>query len=381
MSEQSISAAQIFDGCSFQSQKQIIWEKDHIIAIKDCSKLPQNSKIILPGFINLHCHLELTALEGLLPQKKDFPQWVEVLQKHTAAFSTHDWEKSVQKGLDLSLQSGVTSIFDVGNSGATWSAEISTPIRLWAAVELLGNAGEDTLPPPLGPPKHRRGYSAHALYSCGGDCWHKAKDFCQKNDFPFSFHLAESLAEHKLLTQGQGIMRSWLDAKTPHHNFKKPGLAPLARALKLGVLQGSIAVHGNTLSPEDLQNLAQNQCGLVHCPQSAEWFGHPPLDMLSCDKSDLPVSIGSDSLASAHSLSLWEQMAVFAKNHPHYSVEEVLARVTSVPAQILGEESSLGSLTPGSKADFMVVEWGQNWEQLPQVQQVYISGKLVYENI
>lgn len=382
MTKGQISAARVFDGHKFVSHQQIFWENGCISRVEQlatASMAATTAKVplIIPGLINLHCHLELSNLAQLLPQQVAFPQWVDALQSHTAKFTSADWEAGVLHGLQASLQAGTTAIFDVGNSRATWSAASATPLRLWAAVELLG-ASAKIAPPPPGPAHHQRGYSAHAVYSCGAKCWQTVVDFCQTQAFPFSVHLAESTAEHELLCAARGPLRSWLDRKVPQHQFTSPGLSAWDRACSLGLPAHSIVAHGNTLSPTEITAAAARQIGLVHCPQSAQWFGHPPLDFASCDRAGLAVSLGTDSLASAHSLSLWEQMRTFAQQHPHYSPAQTLARTTSVPGRILGGTPRLGELTPGAAADFVILDWDETWDTLPQIQQVYIAGELVY---
>jgi cytosine/adenosine deaminase-related metal-dependent hydrolase len=143
-----------------------------------------------------------------------------------------------------------------------------------------------------------------------------------------------------------------------------------------------VIVHGNTLGRDELAWLAQQGMGLVHCPQSARWFGHPQLDVDTCVQLGVKLCLGTDSLASAESLSIWDQLREFHGKHPR-PMESLLALVTRVPGEVLAEQESLGVLRAGACADFIVLKTpegfaGADWSWLLDpdycVQQVFING-------
>ena len=71
----------------------------------------------------------------------------------------------------------------------------------------------------------------------------------------------------------------------------------------------------------------------------------------------IPVGIGTDSLASAPSLSLWDEMRFAYQIHRRSGItpEDIFHLATLGGAKALGIEHEIGSLEPGKKADIIAV--------------------------
>ena len=385
-----------FDGHSFRKDLTLAWEGESFSEVSSLAGVADDSRLlVLPGLVNLHAHLELTSLAGLLPRMVPFPQWVQALRAHTSSWSQATWRESLQAGIEQSLAAGTTTVLDVGNSLAGWHLGGNPRLRLHSMHELIG------LDPAVA--KRRfdaalqaltlegaegvvRGLSAHAPYSCAPDLLQHIAQWCDEHRQPFTMHLAESAAEAELYASAGGAFRAWLDDLVPQHPFRDPVQSGLAYVRGNGMPARSIVVHGNCLSRAELAMLQRAECALVHCPQSARWFGHPRLDVQACRELGVGLCLGSDSLASAESLSLWAQLQVFHETWPQVPCAEVLAMVTSVLGQALQADGRLGALRPGALADFVAVRLpegfdGNGWDWLlsgePRVEMVFVNGKRV----
>ena len=105
---------------------------------------------------------------------------------------------------------------------------------------------------------------------------------------------------------------------------------------ELELVKKGFVVHGNFLKERDLAFMAKNDIALVHCPQSHEWFGHKDPDFEMWKSSGVDICIATDSLASASSLDLMEQIKTLMRRYPKaFTYEEAIAAVTSVPAKYL----------------------------------------------
>jgi cytosine/adenosine deaminase-related metal-dependent hydrolase len=104
---------------------------------------------------------------------------------------------------------------------------------------------------------------------------------------------------------------------------------------------------------KDMRLLAKNRTTVVHCPGSHDYFSHPPFKYRSMRRHGVSVCLGTDSLASNQSLSLFREMRLFKKNQPQVPAEEILAMVTVKPAQALGSGHQLGRIKPGYLADLI----------------------------
>ena len=378
-----------FDGTTFQRNTELMWHHGHFQSIQSLAQV-HNSLLVLPGFINLHAHLELTKLHGLLPQGVPFPQWVAALKSLTSSWEQKDYEESVRIGLAQMLAAGTTTVLDVGNSKANWHQAADSKLRLYAILELIGLDPQISLPhfhQSLAEMQQASvlggiGLSAHAPFSCAPELMNSVATWCKNNEFPFTIHLSESREEQELYATAGGAYRPWIDRVYAEHMFQQPIGGGVHVLENLDLPAANVIAHGNTLQRHELAWLAQRGIGLVHCPQSARWFGHPNLAVESCVQLGVKLCLGTDSLASAESLSLWDQLREFQQRYP-YSMESLLAMVTRIPGSVLAAQGMLGVLQQNACADFIVMETpagfaGSDWSWILDpaypIQQVFING-------
>jgi cytosine/adenosine deaminase-related metal-dependent hydrolase len=161
-----------------------------------------------------------------------------------------------------------------------------------------------TLPEPCTP---------HSIYATPPELVKQAVKSCVKAGIPWSIHLAEF--------DDSDRFSDFLDIFKGEQEFVRDGFI----------------VHGNFLTEHDLAFMAKNHIALVHCPESHEWFGHKDPDFEMWKKSGVALCIATDSLASASSLDLMEQVKTLFRRYPNaFTYEEAMAAVTTVPGKLLG---------------------------------------------
>ena len=118
-----------------------------------------------------------------------------------------------------------------------------------------------------------------------------------------------------------------------------------------------IIAHLNELTESDFSFLerSNSKFHVVHCPQSHNYFGHSPFAFDRLRSMGFNICLGTDSLASNDTLSLFEEMRAFQKNFPQVSPEEILRMVTVNPARALRSENLLGQIRPGFAADLIAI--------------------------
>jgi cytosine/adenosine deaminase-related metal-dependent hydrolase len=252
-------------------------------------------------FINVHCHLELTNLAGKLPRNKPFFEWLTELRKQVENWTKEDYRASYIKGLELSKNAGTAVIYDVGNQVA--EPEPAGFAALYSMHEII----KEPLPFPCTP---------HSIYATPPELIKRAVKQCREAGIPWSIHLAE------------------FDESDRFNDF----LEIFDGELEL--VKKGFVVHGNFLTESDLAFMAKNDIALVHCPQSHEWFGHREPDFEMWKHSGVALCIATDSLASANSLDLMEQVKTLLRRHPKaFTQEEALAAITSIPRKFLAKIS------------------------------------------
>jgi len=341
-------------------------EGDRIAAMGGPADIPKAAEVrrfpdcvLLPGLINAHCHLELSALRGLLPPNLPFPSWVKALREATAGFSPVNYRDSSRKGIVEMILGGTTTVVDVGNTGEALPALSESPLRSFGMVETLG------LNPASAPEKFRTatelaapwrgGLAPHSAYACSPALLASVIEHQKNRGLPITLHAGESREEMELFSSGTGPLQDFCRALYPQAPTHRD-TTPIRYLDSMGLLpEGVLLVHGNYLDGTDIGILRRCRATVVHCPSSHAFFGHAPFPYARLREAGVPVCLGTDSLASGDSLSMLDQMRLFRSSYPEIKAEEALGMATKIPAAALGRGSELGILCPGFKADLIAV--------------------------
>jgi cytosine/adenosine deaminase-related metal-dependent hydrolase len=268
--------------------------------------LKSQRSFMKPMFVNVHCHLELTSLAGKMPQNKPFFEWLSILRKEVETWTKEDYQASYLKGIELSSKANTSLIYDVGNQLAEPLANSHSTLAAISMHEVI----KQPLPEPCTP---------HSIYATPPELVKQAVKSCVKAGIPWSIHLAEFDDSDRFC--------DFLDI------FKdEPQL-----------VRNGFIIHGNFLTEPDLAFMAKNNIALVHCPQSHEWFGHKDPDFEMWKKSGVALCIATDSLASANSLDLMEQVKTLLRRYPKaFTREEAMDMITTVLGKLLWRACSRG---------------------------------------
>jgi cytosine/adenosine deaminase-related metal-dependent hydrolase len=337
---------------------------------------------LLPGLINAHCHLDYTCLRGKIPPQQSFTGWIRAINTEKSQLSPKHYVASINEGFEQAKRFGTTAIANLTAYPeliskvqppirTCWFAElidIRTPQRanelVDSAIESLGRA-RPSLPAVRGPGAPR-GLAPHALFTASKDLFRRCEQIAQNENILLTTHLAESREE----------MEMFRDASGPLYDFMKSIGRPIddcGNGTPLGLFIGApgprtggrvgralpdwIVAHLNELSEEDFDLLetSNSKFHVVHCPRSHKYFGHSPFGFRRLRSLGFNICLGTDSLASNESLSLFAEMRAFQKEFPSVSAEEILKLVTINPARALRQEKELGKICRGTHADLVAV--------------------------
>jgi cytosine/adenosine deaminase-related metal-dependent hydrolase len=161
-------------------------------------------------------------------------------------------------------------------------------------------------------------------------------------------------------------MQMFRDADGPLFHFLKSigrpmddcgGHTPLSAVMHTQVLDERwIIAHLNELTDDDFDLLARsNQFHVAHCPRSHTFFGHAPFELRRLRALGFNICLGTDSLASNSSLSLFSEMRELLRKEPWISPREVLEMATVNAARAIGQGGTLGTIGVGSCADLIAI--------------------------
>jgi 5-methylthioadenosine/S-adenosylhomocysteine deaminase len=325
--------------------------------------------LLLPGLVNAHCHLELTAMRGFL-EDLEFRTWIlRLTNAKRAVMSREMLLDSARYGIAEGLRHGITTFADTCDSGASFDAMLESrvrgvmyqevfgpdPAQCGASIAELHDRVERMRPAQT--PLVRVGVSPHAPYTVSDSLFSAVSRYARSEALPIAIHIAESHAEHDLVANAAGPFADGLRARNI-------GVAPRARTpielLKaLDVLAARpLLIHCVRVDDADVAHIVAARCAVAHCPASNAKLGHgiAPLSMLL--DAGIPVGIGSDSVASNNRMDLLEEsrLAALMQRAHHGDFREidghtVLTLATLGGARALGIEDQVGSLEVGKAAD------------------------------
>jgi cytosine/adenosine deaminase-related metal-dependent hydrolase len=212
----------------------------------------------------------------------------------------------------------------------------------------------------------------------------RCEEISQPDNILLTTHLAESRAEMQMFHDASGPLYEFLKNigrpmddcgnTTPLERFVdsigRGGSPNRPRTIEVNRPYHSwIVAHLNELAESDFELLERSapKFHIVHCPRSHNYFGHSPFAFERLRSIGFNVCLGTDSLASNESLSLFDEMRAFQKNFPNVYPEEILRMVTVNPAHALRQEDALGRIRPGFEADLVAVSCSGSTDVFEQI--------------
>src|SRR5436190_19844059 len=345
-------------------------------------------QVLLPGLINAHCHLDYTCLRGKIPPQKSFTEWIRAIKAEKATLASKDYIASINEGFAKAKRFGTTTIANLTlfpelipqiqpPVRTCWFAElidIRAPERanelVDAAIKSLGRARPEVVLSEAegGAPW---GLAPHALFTASKDLFRRCGEIAQREHILLTTHLAESREEMEMFRHASGPLYEFLNSigrpmddcgnETPLGLFLG---APGGRALPQWIV-----AHLNELTESDFELLerSNSKFHVVHCPRSHNYFGHSRFAFDRLRSFGFNICLGTDSLASNESLSLFAEMRAFQKEFPSVSAEEIFQMVTVNPARALRYENALAQIRPRFGADLITVPCSTSTDIFEQI--------------
>ncbi|MEP6585181.1 MAG: amidohydrolase family protein [Candidatus Udaeobacter sp.] len=344
---------------------------------------------LMPGLINAHCHLDYTCLRGKIPPQKSFADWVRAINAEKATFSPKDYIASINDGFAEAKRFGTTTIANL-TAFPELIIQIQSPIRTCWFPELIdirapkrANELVDRAIESLGRAQPW-GLAPHALFTASTDLFRRCEEIAQNDNVLLTTHLAESREEMEMFRDASGPLYEFIKSigrpmddcgnKTPLGLFldliDSGGSSNRERAIEVNRPYLSwIVAHLNELTESDFELLerSNSKFHVVHCPRSHNYFGHSPFAFDRLRSFGFNICLGTDSLASNESLSLFAEMRAFQKEFPSVSAEEIFQMVTVNPARALRYENALGQIRPGFGADLIAVPCSTSTDIFEQI--------------
>lgn len=347
--------------------------------------------LISPGWVNAHCHLDLTDLAGQIAPPKSFSGWIKSLLSAKYDWSYSEFAASWLRGAEQLLRTGTTTVASIESvPEMLGDVRASTPLRVWSLLELTGvrrrwdpallvDAAVQALERlPLD--RGGVGLSPHAPYSTPPQLLRLAAAAARQRNWPIATHIAESTEEFEMFVHRGGAMHDWLAAQ---RSMDDCGLgSPVAHCARQGLLSPSLlAVHANLLWRDDVELLARSGASVVHCPQSHDYFRHPRFPLPELRAAGVNLCLGTDSLASTRklrgqrpTLSITDEFRSFDAHNSGLTPRESLALATLNGARALGLAGLAGEISAGAWADLAVIPFSGSLKEAESATMEHIGN-------
>lgn len=341
----------------------------------DAEAVDFGEALLTPLLVNAHTHLELTdyptwaAEAGETEEAASFVDWILRLIRVKRNLDRSRFDGSVVRGLELSLQAGTGAVGDILSHYPSRKAYQASPLNGTLFLESLGQdpavilrarQGLETVLDGAEPGQVNFGVSPHAPYSISANYLSALFRKCRTEQLRCSTHLAESREEVEFIEHSRGDLVTGLylaigwETLVPH----AAGCSPTEYLRRRGGLfPENLLVHCIHLSDEDIQLIAEAQMTLVLCPRSNARLKAGKARAGELHKAGIRLALGTDSLASSESLSVWDEMA-FAHHwfEGELDAPTLFHMATLGGAEALGLATELGSLEAGKQGSFQVLK-------------------------
>ncbi len=316
--------------------------------------------ILTPGFVNCHCHLELSHMKGLIPEKTGLVDFVfsVVTQRH---FPEEEILEAIAAAENEMIQNGIVAVGDISNNILTLQQKLKNNLHYYNFIESSGWL------PDIAQQRFERSKQAydlfskdfaaalvpHAPYSVSENLWSLLKPY-YKNKV-VSIHNQETVFEDELFLQNSGdFIRMYEIMKLDTSFYKPSGKSSLQTYFNhLEDAAHVLLVHNTFTKEQDVEYVKNTRpddsvsfCLCVNANQYIEQ-SIPPVDLLR--NHECHIVLGTDSLAGNWRLSILDEMKTIQKNFPEISIEELLGWGTINGAQALQMGDKLGSFEKGKQ--------------------------------
>lgn len=334
---------------------------------------------LLPGFVDLHTHLEYSTMRGLVDDLP-YSQWKLQLMSLEQRLDAQDWDDSAHLGAMEALRSGITTVVDITESGASARAAVAAGLRgvIFREVATMDKrripdvmdaartdiaAWKEIADPEL----VNVGISPHAPYSCHPELFRAAADLAIAEGLPISTHLAGSRDEYDFVKYGSSRLAiDYRDQADGHDvGWLPTGVSPVRYVLQWGLFDAPdvLAVHCTQVDSADIEVLADRDVAIAYCPRCNAKLGMGIAPLSEFLSRGIRVGIGTDSPASNNTMDIFEEMRIgillqrSLQGHEQFFIARQFVKLATLDAaRAMRLDGLVGSLEPGKKADIVAVD-------------------------
>ncbi len=326
----------------------------------DPASLEKLEGSIIPGFINAHCHLELSHMKGKIDTGTGLLEFIRNVVSYRD-IAEEEIMDAIAKADQEMLENGIVAVGDISNKADTFAQKAKSKIQYYTFVEMFDfmqtHLAKQTFDQYKAvydqhPAGHGNQFSAvpHAPYSVTKELFAKINEL-NAGKGTVSIHNQETPAEQDLfLHKGRGFIDLFGAFGMSYDKFEPTGKTAIHYALEnLDPKCKTLFVHNTLTSSEDIHAAKSwnEHIFWASCPNANLYIENRLPDYQFFLDADAQVCLGTDSLSSNWQLSILEEMKTIRRYKSYVPFEKILEWATLNGAKVLSLDHKLGSITVG----------------------------------
>jgi aminodeoxyfutalosine deaminase len=317
---------------------------------------------LCPGFVNSHCHLELSHLRNSIAQNTGMAQFLlEVMSRRE---EKEEVKLQAMKDAEIEMMDGgIVAVGDICNTTDSFAVKASSPLQYYNFMEVAGFV------PATANSRFNQAFdlytqcrlftnacslSPHAPYSVSPELFELIFSLRQK---VVTMHNQESQAETEFFISKSGpLLKIYEQLDIDLSFFTPSGKSSLQSvAHHFRNMDSLLLVHNCFTGKEDIVGRLTNSVHFCICPNANRYIGNPLPDLPLLLSNGLNICLGTDSLASNHRLSIWNEIQTIQKQFPQIPLATLLQWATRNGAIALKMDNEVGSFEKGKKPGVVLI--------------------------
>jgi aminodeoxyfutalosine deaminase len=346
----------------------------------DASTLEHHTGALIPGFVNTHCHLELSHMKGKVNTGTGLIPFITgvVTQRDATQEIIQEAIKTAEQEM---LDGGIVALGDISNATDTFAVKAHGRMRYYTFVELFDflqdSNAEKTAESGIGvwnqldlARDSARSLVPHAPYSVSPSLFRAINTFNPSGNITVSIHNQETPPENQLfLTKTGGFIDFYGKFGISLDQFEATGSPSIYYAMAhMNPYNRTLFVHNTLTTREDMEaaHAWSQQVYWATCPNANLYIENRLPNYAAFIDTNARLTIGTDSLTSNWQLSILEEIKTIARLQSYVPFHTLLRWATLNGAEALGFDDSLGSLEPGKRPGILLLHGLDNHWNLHQ---------------
>jgi 5-methylthioadenosine/S-adenosylhomocysteine deaminase len=281
----------------------------------------------------------------------DFVPWLQGLTDRwrqisgSGCYAQTIFHRAAVSGIEAMVEAGTTHVTDISATGASIDPLLSSGLEGVVYIEVVGMYAEQADRALNGArylideyrPRERSGMrlglTLHTAYTVHPALWKKGLEYARKEALPLCIHAAESHDEFDYLKYGKGLLADQREMMGV--TFPIPHKTPIQFLDDIGALElKPLLIHAVEVDDDDLLRIKKSGGSVVHCPRSNARLHCRRMPLEKYLAHNIPVYIGTDSLASAPTLNVLDDVEFAVKLHDGKVGRKTIERLARQPLAI-----------------------------------------------